>query len=229
LAHAVPSADERYSLEDPIMSSLTANDRQSRPSPPPNARWTGVIVTAGSHGGLAALRTLLASLPEDFSRPIVVVQHRTTQQPFFLPKLLGRVTPLTVKVAVDDAPLEPGTVYVVPPGRHASLERGGSLRLFDGRRIKFVLSSANPLFESVAREVGPGVIAVVLSGAGSDATDGVQAVKRAGGTVIVQDRASAEVFDMPQAAIATGAVDYVLPIDEIGPLVATLSRNQCDH
>ena len=103
---------------------------------------------------------------------------------------------------------------VVTPGRcFASV---------DGRRIRHVLSSANPLLDSAAGVYGARLIAVVLTGGDSDATDGVQAVKAAGGTVIVQDPATALIGAMPRAAIETGVVDEVLPLEAIGPAVVRL-------
>jgi two-component system chemotaxis response regulator CheB len=89
--------------------------------------------------------------------------------------------------------------------------------LADGRKIRGVLSSANPLFESAARALPSRVIAVVLTGYDRDGTDGVQAVKRSGGIVIAQDEATSESFGMPRSAIETGCVDRVLPLQEIGP------------
>jgi two-component system chemotaxis response regulator CheB len=91
-----------------------------------------------------------------------------------------------------------------------------------GRRIRHVHSSANPLFESAAGVLGSRVIAVVLTGGGSDATDGVQAIKLRGGMVIAQDQATSQTFGMPGSAIATGAVDYILPLDQIAPALRAM-------
>jgi two-component system chemotaxis response regulator CheB len=98
-----------------------------------------------------------------------------------------------------------------------------TISLVDGKRIRQVRSSANPLFETASRVFGPHVIAVVLSGFDSDGTDGVQAVRKRGGTVIAQDRATSPHFDMPRSAIATGAVNLVLPADRIGPALVSLA------
>ena len=92
----------------------------------------------------------------------------------------------------------------------------------DGRRIRFLRSSANPLFESAAKVFEGHVIAVVLTGYGRDGTDGVQGVKIHGGTVIAQDLATSEQWSMPQSAIQSGAVDYVLPLSAIGPALNDL-------
>jgi two-component system chemotaxis response regulator CheB len=96
----------------------------------------------------------------------------------------------------------------------------------DGTRLWFVRSSANPLFHTAARTFDGRFIAVVLSGSGSDATDGVQTVKANGGTVIVQDPASSEYAGMPEAAIRTGAVDYALPVVSIGPALVALVHGE---
>jgi two-component system chemotaxis response regulator CheB len=114
-------------------------------------------------------------------------------------------------------------VYVARPDLHLVVNPDHTFGLVDGRRIKSLLSSANPFLTTAASVLGP-VVGVVLSGSGSDATDGVQAVKAAGGTVVAQDDATAAFVSMPRAAIASGAVDRVLPVEKIGPLLAELGR-----
>jgi two-component system chemotaxis response regulator CheB len=150
------------------------------------------------------------------------VQHRSPVGPSLLPRILARRTPLAVKLASEGEELRPGTVYLAPADQHLVIEARRRLAFTDGRRIRFVRSSANPLLESAAEVLGGRVIAVVLTGGGADATDGVQAVKAAGGVVIAQDRATSQVFGMPRSAIETGAVDYVLPLDEIAPTLRRL-------
>ena len=99
----------------------------------------------------------------------------------------------------------------------------------DGRRIRHLLCSANPLFDSSAAILGSQAIAVVLTGSGMDATDGVQSIKAHGGTVIAQDEATSEHFGMPSAAIRTGAVDHVLPIGDIVPTLMRLVAERQAH
>ncbi len=93
----------------------------------------------------------------------------------------------------------------------------------DGQRIRHVLSSANPLFESAAAAFGPRVVAVILTGTDSDGAEGARAIKDAGGVVLAQSEATCESFEMPRAAIATGAVDAVLPLDEIAAALVKLA------
>jgi two-component system chemotaxis response regulator CheB len=113
-------------------------------------------------------------------------------------------------------------VYVARGDGHLTVAADRTFRYHDGTRIRFVRSSANPLFESAARIFDGHVVAVVLSGSGSDATDGVQGVKAHGGLVIAQDAATSEHWDMPRSAIRSGAVDYVLPLDAIGTALADI-------
>ena len=129
----------------------------------------------------------------------------------------------TVKVLVEG--LEPGKIYLAPPDLHLSIHSDGKLELSDGRRIRGVLSSVNPILESAADVLGGRVVAVVLSGRGYDATDGVQAVRSRGGIVIAQDEATSEQFSMPRSAIASGAVDMVLPVERIGGTLLELASN----
>jgi two-component system chemotaxis response regulator CheB len=181
-----------------------------------------LVVIAASLGGVQALGTLLSALPADFPVPIAIVQHRTTQLPNLLPEVLCRRTSLKVKTVEEREALRPGTVYLAPPDLHFTVRPDHTACLSDGRRIRHVLSSANPLFESAAETFGGRVLAVVLTGFGRDGTDGVQAVKAHGGTVIAQDRATSQMFGMPASAIATGCVSQVLPLSEIGPALVRL-------
>lgn len=184
-----------------------------------------VVVMAASAGGVKAFEALLSRLPADFPLPIAIVQHRTTSDPNLLAKVLSRHTALVVKTAQQGEAMQPGTVYLAPPHCHLVVDADLRLAFSDGGRIRHVLSSANPLFESAARALPGRVIAVVLTGYDRDATDGVQAVKRSGGIVIAQDEASSESFGMPASAIKTGCVDRVLPLGHIGGALVALARS----
>ena len=183
-----------------------------------------IVVIAASAGGVQALQKLLSALPHDFPLPIAVVQHRSSQAPNLLARVLGRHTPLTVKLEELGETMSAGTVYLASPHRHLVVRPGGTLALVDGHKIRHVLSSANPLFASAAEVFHGGVIAVVLTGGDSDATDGVQSVTQSGGMVIAQDEASCALFGMPRAAIASGAVHAVLPLGEIARELRRLAK-----
>jgi two-component system chemotaxis response regulator CheB len=186
---------------------------------PPRFR---VVVIAASAGGLAALSRTLAQLPSNFPLPIAIVQHIDPNHISVLASLLGRKTALQVRQAADGDLLEPGVVHIAPPAHHLVVSGGGSLRLTVTDPVRFSRPSADRLFESAARAFGP-AIAVILTGTGGDAAAGAQAIKAGGGFVIAQDEATSEFFGMPHAAIATGAVDRVLPLDEIAPTLVQLA------
>lgn len=197
-------------------------------------QWTGrvarapaaatVVVMAASSGGLAALSRVLGGLPADFPLPIGIVQHRSDALPNLLPQLLSRAGPLPAKLAEEGEVMRPGMVYLAPPDRHLVMRPDRSVAFMDGGRIRYVRSSANPLFESAAEGLDGGVIGVVLTGYGADGTDGVQAIRAAGGIVIAQDPATAAQGEMPASAIRTGMVDYVVPLEQIAPLLVRLAR-----
>lgn len=183
----------------------------------------GLVVIAGSAGAIGALRQVLSALPADYPLPVVVVQHRSARSRDLLPDLLARSSALPVRGVTAGEPIAPGTIYLARPDVHLLVNPGRTFGFWDGHRIKALRSSANPLFVTAAAVLGP-VIGVVLSGSGTDATDGVQAVKMAGGTVVVQDEATAKYAGMPRAAIASGSADRILPAEQIGPLLVELAR-----
>ena len=184
----------------------------------------GIVGVAASAGGLNALSVVLGAIPAEFPVPILVVQHLDPRHRSLMADLLDRRTTLVVEEAADNGGLEPGRVYIAPPNRHLLVRADATISLSDSELVHFVRPSADLLFESMAGSYREGAIAVVLSGTGSDGAMGVRAVKQVGGTVIVQDPANAEFSGMPAAAIGTGGVDFVLPLDEIGPAVVELVR-----
>ena len=183
-----------------------------------------LVVLAASAGGVPALRSVLAALPPDFPVPIAVVQHRSARSPAILGQILARATRLKVRDARPGDRLTPGTVYIAPPSWHLVVRSDRTLGFRDGRKIRFVSSSANPLLESAVESMDGRVVAVILTGSGSDGTDGVQAVHHAGGFVVAQDQATSSVFGMPRSAIQSGSVDAVLPLEAIGPALIRLMQ-----
>ncbi len=180
-----------------------------------------IIALAASAGGLHALGAVLASLPKDFPASIVIVQHLDPRHRSLMAEILSRRTYLPVQEAAEGLQLLPGTVYIAPPNQHL-LVNDDRVYLTQTELVHFVRPSADLLFESVAASHKERAIAVVLTGTGSDGVMGVQAIKKMGGTVIAQDKDTAEFFGMPEAAIHSGSVDFVLPLEEIGPALVTL-------
>ncbi len=195
--------------------------REVSPTAPAGTAYD-VVAVATSAGGLKALTRVLASLPEDFPAAIVIVQHLDPRHRSLMAEILSRQTKLSVVQATEGEPLRPGTVFIAPPDRHLLVTPDRTLSLTRSELVHFVRPSADLLFESVAGTFRSRAIAVVLTGTGTDAAMGVQAVKKVGGTVVAQDEATSEFFGMPQAAIQTGCVDFVLPLGEIADALTTL-------
>jgi two-component system chemotaxis response regulator CheB len=181
-----------------------------------------VVAVAASAGGITALGVLLGALPVGFPVPVLVVQHLDPRHETVIAHVLGRSTQLPVKLAEAGELARPGIIYVAPPDRHLLVGAAGLLALSDSEQVHFVRPSADLLFESAAGAYGARAIACVLTGTGRDGATGVTAVKSRGGTVIAQDPVSAEFKGMPQAAVDTGVVDFVLSLDEIAVVVRGL-------
>jgi two-component system response regulator NreC len=179
-----------------------------------------LVVIAASAGSLEPLVEVLALLPADFPAAIAVVKHRGEQVPELLPELLARRTALKVRHAEGGEPLEPGTVYICPPGMHMGVER--CVLLMAGPKLDHVRPSADLMFQSVASAYGDQAIGVVLSGLGSDGAAGSVALAEAGGTVIALDPMASSYPSMPNAAIARGKVDRVLPPARIAEVLRRL-------
>lgn len=168
-----------------------------------------LVAVGTSWGGLEALGRLLGNLPPHFRTPIAVVQHRGAGTPDgAMQKYLADRCALAIVDVEDKEPIEPGHVYLAPPDYHMLVD-DGFLALSLEASVAHSRPSVDVLFESAAESHGPGVVAVVLTGANADGSRGVLAVRAAGGTVMAQDPAEAERSEMPAAAIATGAVHEV--------------------
>jgi two-component system chemotaxis response regulator CheB len=171
-----------------------------------------IVVVAASTGGLEALSRILSQLTPTFRAAIAIVQHRSMSSPTLLAQLLQHQTKLRVKDAENGEEIHPGIVYVAPPGIHLVVDARGRFGLVDGVKVKHTRPSGDVLFASAAEAFGSRVIALVLTGGDGDGSTGISVVKEHGGTVVSQDEASAVASSMPQSAIATGDVDYVLPL-----------------
>ncbi len=201
--------------------------RDGQPTPPAALQPAfDIVAFAASAGGVFALTQILGKLPANFPAIVVVVQHLDPRHRSLMPQIFGRRSNLPVLQAVDGMEVQRGTVYLAPPDRHLLINRDGTVSLTQTELVNFVRPSADLLFESVAAAYGERAIAVVLTGAGRDGSMGVTAIKKRGGTVIVQDEASSEFFSMPSAAIKTGTVDFVLAMDEIPSALVTLVSGQ---
>jgi two-component system, chemotaxis family, protein-glutamate methylesterase/glutaminase len=188
-----------------------------------------VVALASSAGGLRSLSHVLEALPAGFPAAILVVQHLDPRHRSLMADILRRRTALEVKEAEDGDRIRPAMVYTAPPNKHLLVNSDGTLSLTQTELVHFVRPSADLLFESTAASYKDRVIAVVLSGSGKDGSLGVKAVKKMGGTVIIEDERTAEFAGMPSAAMETGCVDFTLPLDEIAPALVKLVVRESAH
>ena len=182
-----------------------------------------VIGVGASAGGIDAVSQLLRRVPADTGLAFVVIQHLAPRRPSQLTGLLARTTDMSVVEAEDGTRPEANHVYVIPPGVEMAL-RDGRLALAATERARRPPRSIDLFFRSLAEEEGGRAIAVLLSGTGSDGTEGLRAIRAQGGIALVEDPARARFPGMPQSAIAAGAADRVLGIDELADELVELSR-----
>jgi two-component system chemotaxis response regulator CheB len=180
-----------------------------------------LVVIGTSWGGLAALRRLLAGVPDELDVPIVIAQHRSPGSlAGGLEALLQRTVARRVHEAADKDPIERSLVYLAPPDYHLLVERG-SFALSTDERVQFARPSIDVLFESAADAYGESVVGVILTGANRDGAAGLRRIADRGGVAIVQDPETAEQREMPDAALAATSAT-VLPIEDIAAHLATL-------
>ena len=195
---------------------------QPGPEAAPARAAFDVVAIVASAGGLTAISAVLAALPVDFPAALVIVQHLSPDHPSQMADILSRRMPLPVKQAEEGDTLRPGHVYLAPPGHHLIVNPDLTLSLTRTEKVRHARPSGDVLFNSVSVACGVRAIALVLTGGDGDGTAGIQAIKAAGGVTLTQDEASSEHFSMPRSAIATGAVDHVLALDAIAPMLVRL-------
>ena len=193
---------------------MSTEARQTRIDPSRKA-----VALVGSAGGLNAVSVVLAALPAELAAPVIVLLHLDPNHISRLAPILARKARLSVKQAETGDALVAGHAFVAPPASHLLVTLNGSLELGHGPPVGRLRPSADVFLTSLALAYGTGTLAVILSGAGHDGAAGAAAVKLAGGTVIAQDRESAEYFGMPGAAIEEHAVDQVLPLGDVAVAV----------
>ena len=180
------------------------------------------IVIGMAAGGMRALATILPHLPEDFSFPVMVVQHIAPDSDGFLAVHLNNLSRVRVKEAFDKEPIRPATVYLAPPNYHLLVERDRTLCLSVDERVHFARPSIDVLFQNAADVYAERLVGVVLTGANTDGSQGLKHIRHNGGLTIVQDPSTAESPCMPSAAIEAAKPDYIAGLAGIGPLLTSL-------
>jgi len=173
-----------------------------------------IIALGASAGGLEALTLFFQAMPEDSHAAFVVVAHLDPSHISLMPELLQKHTRMPVKQIADGTKLLPDHVYIIPPDKSLCI-MGGTLQLLEMPQKHGLNLPIDSFFRSLALDQGANAIGIILSGTGSDGTLGLKAIKTELGMTMVQDEASAKYNGMPHSAIASGAVDFSLPPDQM--------------
>ncbi|HEY9647662.1 MAG TPA: chemotaxis protein CheB, partial [Chroococcidiopsis sp.] len=204
--------------------SPQSNDTPPSPSPMPTSDRFPVVGIGASAGGLEAFTQLLNHLPADTGMAFVLVQHLDPTQKSLLTEILARTTVMPVNEAQDGMIVEPNQVYVIPPNAIMTIAQG-CLHLTTREKSQRISRTVDTFFNSLATDRGDKAIAVILSGGDGDGTSGLEAIKAEGGITFAQSEDSAQVTSMPNTAIATGQVDFVLSPEAIADEIASISRH----
>jgi len=221
----------------PVPSIIPASDRALRPllvpvaSPPPSRRSFSsqnprVLLIGSSTGGPQALMNVVGEIGPLIDRfPVLITQHMPPTFTTILAEHLARASNRPVKEAVDGEAVKAGRIYLAPGGRHMRVVRQGTetvIALDDGPPVNFCKPAVDPLFASAVDVWQGAILAVVLTGMGSDGMRGGKDIVAAGGSVIAQDEATSVVWGMPGAAVNAGICAAVLPLNQIAPKLVRL-------
>ena len=232
LEEPAPASDNQTARESPPRkSSDGASPAVSEPAalpansgPAPTHPGFPVVGLGASAGGLEAFKRFLLAMPPDSGMAFVLIPHLDPAHTSQMADLLSKFTTMPVMEVMDEMPLVPNTVFVIPPNTSLAL-RHEKLQLAGPVMPRGIPLPIDFFFRSMAVELQNRAICIVLSGTGADGTLGLRAVKEEGGMAIAQDPASADYNGMPQSAIDTGLVDFVLPLEEMPEVLIRYARH----
>jgi len=185
-----------------------------------------VLVIGSSTGGPQALNAIVTQIGSVLDRaPVLITQHMPPTFTTILAEHLARLTKRPAREAVEGEEVNAGTIYLAPGGRHMKVVRRDGIAVIaldDGSLVNFCKPAVDPLFSSAAEVWGPKVLALVLTGMGSDGLRGAQAIAAAGGCILAQDEPTSVVWGMPGQVAHAGLCSAVLPLDEIAPRLTRL-------
>jgi len=197
-------------LQENISSSLKASQKIS------------CIVIAASTGGPMALCQLCSGLPEDFPVPILLVQHNTSGFDKGFAQWLDSYAKISVTLAEENVLPLKGNLYVAPTDKHLIIGDNG-LDFDDSAPLNNQKPAADILFKSAAKKYGNELIGIVLTGMGNDGAAGIKNIKKSDGITIAQDEETSMIYGMPLAAVETGCIDMILPLNEIAEKLISLT------
>ena len=184
-----------------------------------------IVGIGASAGGIKPLQTFFGSMPADSGMAFVVVMHLSPDHVSSLAPILQQRTRMPVVQVAESTRVEVNHVYVIPPNKHLTVQ-DGLLCLVEPQQPPGVRVAIDLLFRTLAIGFGPRAVCIVLSGADGDGAIGIKHIKEQGGVTIVQDPAEAEYDSMPRSALATGMVDWVLPIADMPPRLVRFAQNE---
>jgi len=224
------SAATQTPITNPITHHVTAHHAITHPAPiaPPSQATPSVLLIGASTGGPAALDVLLPALPAGFPIPILIVQHMPELFTRPLAERLDSRCQLRVREATSGEKLQCGVAYIAPGGWHLEIAattalREPIIRLTHDAPEHFCRPSVDVLFRSAVAVYGANILAVMLTGMGSDGLAGCRLIRAHNGTVIAQDRHTSAVWGMPGAVAQAGLAYRVLPLDAIAPEIIRLT------
>ncbi len=205
---------------------MTRKKKQDENKSPEQVVNRPYLVGIGSSaGGLEALSSLIAALPSNLGVSYVVIQHLSPTHRSMLVQLLGRETAMAVCEIQDKMIPEPDVIYIAPSGRN-TIFTGGKFSLLESKREATPKPSVNVFFSSIASEKSEDAIGIILSGTGSDGTAGIREIKVNGGFTFAQEPNTAKYIGMPQSAIDSGCIDYILSPEKIAVEITNIVSNR---
>ena len=183
-----------------------------------------IVGVGSSAGGLEALKKFFSSTPADSGMAYVLIQHLDPTHESLMVDLLGRYTAMKVVQILNNMPVEPDRIHIIPPNTSVTI-KNGVLLLSKPVERRGLRLPVDYFLEALAEDQRENAIGIILSGTGSDGTLGIKEIKAYGGLVVVQDPETAQYDGMPRSAISTGLVDYVLPVEQISSALVSYIKH----
>ena len=207
--------------EEPAKDKIT---RQATPEPGTAIDGFPIVGIGASAGGLEAFESFFKAMPGDSGMAFVLVSHLDPTHVSILPELIQKKTQMKVHLITNGLTIQPNMIYVIPPNKDMAIING-TLQLMDLPHPRGFNLPIDSFFKSLAQDQGADAVGIILSGTGSDGSLGLRQIKGELGMVMVQDEDSAKYAGMPRSAIATGLVDYVLPVDKMPEALVKYTRH----